>query len=474
MADTNDFLSMQAPAAKPAGFDLASLTSMAAPLAAKGEDLLKSGQVSLKDAQAAQKQLGLDPATVQDAFQKAVSGGAAPQAQPSDAFNSVLLGKTGAQAPAKTTGTKNDKKTDQETSNKQTRNIQATAAQAGDAMDVFRNTPEAQSQREGISKMENLLAMNQAHQRPNDAWIKSLLAYGDSLNGTNQAASFEPQAAKQNDSMLKFANEIQQRKGDYAKSIEDAIAKTKVGTDQNSMVQKLMEQAAITSGNGGNSRGSAYLKAIPIRAGGDFDKQLKDTTNSVEALNRGDSFLNDTRMPLTYQAFNQAQQDITKGLVGSGAPTDAKTAMDMQQLFQGAMQTLKTKYTGKFDPAKDDLRKAAPEVVAQVNKGLQKIRSDMNDRVNRDTDQIRQNYESSFDEVPGLRETVEKKIAQIQKRHPRSADYNETGIFKMPGTEVAAAAGGKTPAGDVTDDVNADLTKLTHEQRLTWMKKHGG
>lgn len=467
MAADNDALSMQAPA----GVDPASLMSMAAPLAAKGEDLLKTGQVTIAQAKAAQKKLGLDPDTVHAAFQKAISGGMPDQQPPpSDAFNSVLLGKSpqpmlnpsavptmGAKVGDKTTSTKSGQTATQDASKKGVRNSYADATQAGDTMDVIRNTPEAQSQREGISKMENILAMNQAHQRPNDAWIKSLLAYGDSMNGTNQAASFEPQAAKQNESMLKFANDIQQRKGDYAKSIEDALTKLRTGSDTNSMNQKLLEQLSINSGNP-TGRGGAYLKSLPIRAGKDFDMQLKDSTNSVEALNRGDSFLNDTKIPLTYQALNQVQQDISAGLAKSGTPTDAKMALDMQHVFAGALQNLETNYSGKFDPKKDDLRTKVPEVVAQINKGLQKIRADFNDRMGRDADQISQTYEPLYGDIPGLKEVVEAKKSQLAKRHPRSADFNDTGIFQPP----AAAGGGGTagyvaPKGDRKTWSKADL-----------------
>lgn len=272
MADINDLMSMQASAAPAGGADPSSLLSMAAPLASKGEELLKSGQVSLKEAKAAQKKLGLDKETVQNAFQKLV-GGDKMTSEPGDAFSGAVMGQMpkpvlnaqgmttlGAKVGGKATGTKSEQTAVQTNDQKKTRNTYADAQQAGDAMDIFRNTPEATSQREGITKMEQMLAMNQAHQKPNDGWIKGLLAYGDSLNGTNQAASFEPKAQKEKEAMLKFANEIQQRKGDYAKSIEDAMTKTKNGTDSNSTIQRLTEQLAIASGMGANGRGSGGVE----------------------------------------------------------------------------------------------------------------------------------------------------------------------------------------------------------------------
>lgn len=483
MADINDLLNMSGPSQKPD--PMSSIMSMAGPLAAKGEEALQSGAITMKQAKAAQKKLGLDnPQSAQATLSKLILGDKpapeqgdaltqliqtgnaktslfppspqAPQEMPNSPMpKPVLPSNSGGLKPgAKNVQSKSEQTATQMTDEKKTRNVFASDDEANKVMDIWRHTPEAESQSKGITDMEALLHMAQSKQHSGDSWIKPLLALSDSVNGGNQAGAFEPQAAKQKEALLKFANEIQQRKGDYSKSILDTMAKLKTGTDSSNEMKKLMELQALNSGQGGaGSLANSRLAMIPIRAGQDFDKQILQNSNSVEALNRSQGFLDDKSVPLTEQSLNMAQQEVSKALTQSGAPTDSKIAMDMQHTIQGIIANAKAKWTGQFDPQKDDLRTQVPEIVAQIRKVIQKARADYQDSINRQAEQIKKTYEPSYGSIPNLRETVEGKHQAIKERFPLSGDYNKTGVYEaskdplQPSVAAIGSADGKTGGG---------------------------
>jgi hypothetical protein len=309
-----------------------------------------------------------------------------------------------------------------------TTDILRDAGKFNEAYDVASDRPEYKAAQDADQRSQDYLNMMKG-QGGQGSWVRPLSALADAQTGSHLAETAE-NPAQNNAMMLKYQDDLDRRKQEMYKTLADAATKFKSGAATEGYMRGLQNLQMSQQGMAGMQMRMAM---IPMRAGQDFDKQLAGTTGSVEALNRGDSFLNDKSKPLNYQAFLQAQQDVSKGLAGAGNVTDAKTMMDMQQLFQGTLQTLKTKYGNHLQ---DDVRDYAPEVVAQVNRGLQKIRGDFNDSINRQADQISKSYESSFNTIPNLAQTVQAKRAAIAGRFPVSEHYNQTGHFEQP------AAGG--------------------------------
>lgn len=416
-----DVMSMQAP---PQADPMASILSMAAPLAAKGQQLLDTGDPKVLAAgKAMQKKLGLDnPENAQAALSKLITGDTGQPSTPPDAFSLALRpGMPQPAAPPKNTGTKSQNTSVDTTDNKQVRSAYASPEQAGGLMDTIRNTPEAVSQREGIAKMENILAMNQSHQRPNDAWIKSLLAYGDSLNGTNQAASFEPQAAKQNESMLKFANDIQTQKGTYAKSIEDALAKLKTGSDTNALNQRITDLQMATSGNGGlggglNNRTKATQATL---AGTQYDKEpmLRALEGSFNNFDKFQGII-DGKTPITSSVFNNLQEELTRatrGAQGGGAIADSAVVRDQMAPLAAAWNKIETNLTkaGKVP----DMRKDAPALFTQLQSLKDQLRQDFENQYSQRVEQLRHNFDASSDLLgePSIAKASHDKADQLLK-----------------------------------------------------------
>lgn len=313
----------------------------------------------------------------------------------------------------------------------------------------IRSQPEFKDQAAAADQLQNMISMTNGQGSDGASWIRPLSALADAQTGSHLAASAPDPAARQQ-TLLKYQDELAKRKQDMMKTIMEGASKLKTGQESQGQINDLKSLLLRQSGDLGSGRGGAYLLSLATRAGKDFDTQLKDATNSSEAFSRAGSFLDDKSHPLTPQNVNQVQQEITKGLLGSGNPTDAKTAMDLQELFAGALKTAKIKYTGKFDPAKDDMRIVAPEVLEQISKGLKKIRGDFNDAIHRQVGQIKKTYEPLYGMVPGLDGIVEGKSSYILNRHPKSQHFTDTGEFPSSPPPPAAAGSRKKSLADMS------------------------
>ncbi len=294
------------------------------------------------------------------------------------------------------------------------------------AMDVMSQRPEYQAAQAADQASQDKLQQMMDQQPP--GWIKPLANISDFVNHTHQADSI-PGPESRNAMILKYQDDLDKRKQEMFKSLANSAAQFKTGSAQEKNNQIM--QAMSGYGYGANTA-NARLAAIPIRAGQDFDKQTANMTRSIESLGRGDRILTDPSIPLTENALNLAQQDISAALTASGAPTDSKLAMDMQHSIAGIIQQAKTKWTGKYDPQKDDLRTQIPDIVNQIKKVLDAAREEYRDNVNRQSDQIGKTYEASFGAIPNLEQTVKDKQQYIKDRFPKSTGYSGTGQFQAP------------------------------------------
>ena len=227
-------------ASNPSSPDLFSVLS-------QGQQALASGAVSEKEARAAQKKLGIDtPEKAADKLQQYLGVSQAPsnpydfsggQGQPAQQPPGAPQQAPMASAPNKLQ-TKNTQTTSQGSSSGMKRDVHATPEEASSVFDMVRGQPEVAGQEAGILAMQKQYDRMQNQKNPNDAWVKPLLALGDAVNHTDQASSFQSGTEKRQAALDKFANEIQQRRGDLSKSLIDSFTKLKTGQDQSAQNQK--------------------------------------------------------------------------------------------------------------------------------------------------------------------------------------------------------------------------------------------
>lgn len=429
----------------PEGGDLLSMADT-------GKAALENGLISKKEAKATQRKLGIDtPKKTLDFLQSYLGiGQSDPYFASSGTATPPATADTPTAAGLKNMQTKNSKTAQSTNSTSKTRIALPDEDQLTQFLNMARGIPEVQGQQQGLDSLLNMQQKLQAQSDPHDEWVKPLLALSDSYGGGHQAASFKSGSEKRQENLDKFANEIQQRRGDLSKLILDSMTKLKVGSDQTSAQNKSSTNVFVGTGmpNGVNAR----LARIPIQAGADFDKQLANSTQSVESLNRGQRFLDDPSLILTPVRLNQVMQDVSNSIAKGGTATDMKLAMDVQQIFAGAIHNAEIKYGAKITD-KDDMRKIAPTIVADLRNGLLALREEYSDNIHRQADQIYATHSSSFGSVPNLEETVNAKIAEIEKRFPRSKNFSATGLYTAP------AAGGKDYHSMTDAELDAELKK---------------
>ncbi len=294
------------------------------------------------------------------------------------------------------------------------------------AMDTMSSRPEYLAAQQSDQDSQDQL--NKLKMAPTNGWIRPLSALSDSLTGSHLAET-APDPAARTALLLKYQDDMDKRKQEMFKSLANSAAQFKTGTAMDKQTQAMQAMNGYNMGGGGLN---ARLARIPIAAGQDFDKQTANMTRSVEALGRGDRMLMDPSIPLTENTLNLAQQDISAALTASGVPTDSKLALDMQHSIAGIIQQAKTKWTGHYDPNKDDLRTQIPDIVNQIKKVLDGAREEYRDNINRQTDQIAKTYEPSYGSIPNLEQTVKGKVDYIKSRMPKSAGYSSTGEFQPP------------------------------------------
>lgn len=402
MQDINDLFNI---GAEPDPMQLMSVAN-------QGQQALDSGAVSKKAAKAAQKKLGLDtPEKTQDFLSKylgaddgknpyvfgpSAQSGPTPYQQPGSMPAPMLNpaqmpnpagvkpGQRGAQIKSQQTAT-------QDVGSKQTRNVYDGA---NDIMDMAMNRPEIQSQVAGLKAMDDQYASLAAKSTPDDAWIKTLLAYGDSMNGTHMADSFNPQGAKKAADLQKFANEIQQRKGDFSKLVLDTVAKMKTGSDQATSDKKLNELLMLGIGNNGQSGIADVRRQNAIVAAGaayDKDPMVKQMQGTNNSLQRAIGIM-DGKTPVTGKNFALLQQDMINAMAPGGAATEGKVNREMVETLAAKLNDIKTQF-GNIS----DLRKDQPQVFAQLRGLIQQVKKEYNEAYSRKIGDIKKNYDHVTD-----------------------------------------------------------------------------
>lgn len=413
-----------------------------------GQQALADGIVPLKAAKAMQKKLGLDtPEGAQDALSKILGH---DQQQSPYVFGPQNTPPPGtmpppAQAPTPKKGvqTKDAKTSEDSSGSKQIKNTFAGAEEANNQFDVVRNTPEFQAQQQGLLDMQDQRDKMAATKNPNDNWVKPLLAFGDSLNGTHQADYFQPGQEKKDAAMQKFNNEIQQRRGDMSKLLVDSFGKLKTGSDQTQQNQKAGTNVYVGTGMPGGLSGGLNQRTLATQAtaaGQQYDKEpmLKALEGSFNNFDKFQSLI-DGKAPITSSVFNNLQEELTRATRGAqsgGAVADGAVIRDQMNPLAAAWNKIETNLVrqGKVP----DMRTDAPAIFEQLQQLKNQLRQDFENQYQQRVEQLRHNFDASSDLLgaPEIKKASYDKADALEKA--RITGGKGLPIAPIPGAPSAA------------------------------------
>lgn len=112
-------------------------------------------------------------------------------------------------------------------------NQQYTPEEAQKTFDIIRGLPEYQAQQEGVSDMEaELDRLKRLPAVSGDTWMKPFLALVDSETGSNLSSAYQPNDVSQkvNEMILKYQDNLANRKKQSAETLMSGLGKFKSGT----------------------------------------------------------------------------------------------------------------------------------------------------------------------------------------------------------------------------------------------------
>jgi hypothetical protein len=231
--------------------------------------------------------------------------------------------------------------------------------------------PDFVQQKSSLSDLQNQLSQIQAMPSNNASWIKPLLAYGDSINGTKTADNYTPAGMSQQDKnalLLKYQNDITQRQNDMTKAKLEAITKLKNGTTDNGTNNKgvtiNLDSSQTPSAKELNQSDSGTLRTARMLGS---DKLITGLQSNINSLDNSTQML--AKSPtLTVNNFNAAMQDYIGSLKAGMGATEGAMSREMPESLAQAVN----KAQNYFSSGGTDLR-ATTEGRQLVNNLLAQI-----------------------------------------------------------------------------------------------------
>lgn len=318
--------------------------------------------------------------------------------------------------------------------------------------DVARNTPEVKAQGEGVKDLENQLAMmSQAQQPRNDAWVKPLLAWADSMKpGSHLLSGYEePNQEKNNAMLLKYMDELSKRKGDMAKAIMESGTKLKAGQDMEDFKKALTQTSSQQVGEKTNPYSEARMEATKMRVGPIFnnDARVKTMENVMDNLDKAHSFINGST-PITASVFNTLQDDLSTAIRGGGGSiADAARQRDQLHSMQQEWNALEAKF-GNIQ----DMRKEAPQLFTQLKSMVETVRGDTMKAYKSRVNQIKKGFSGNNSDIQKVAADMADELVSKRTTGEPLED------LVLPGKAAPAAA---APAGKKLEDMSdAELNAL--------------
>lgn len=207
-------------------------------LARLGLDALSSGDVTPEEAANNAAALGFSPYGSPDTRAKLADAGARNALSNQE----QLLAQVAPQPQAKGSGGKDRVRTQVQDENRTRRQdiLTLSQPQISEVAEGWRAQPEVRDAYQGLDRLDNLLAMEA--QRPQPVDFKPLAALVDTWTGS-KLASASPDVespAKRSERIMNYANKLQQDRRDVMKGLVDAVGKSRAGTLEQLLTQKLM------------------------------------------------------------------------------------------------------------------------------------------------------------------------------------------------------------------------------------------
>lgn len=406
-------------------------------VAALGQQALSSGQITPEEAQLHAQALGLMPSGVSmtnTAPRSAVDmnsnnpyprpkdipmGNAAapsdPEATPEDP-NSVefLSGEKPAEYYKRLTTISKDDAT------KNQRNHYMDPEDVEKAMDVVRNSPEATDLRRGENNLQGLLGMVAGQKNSDPGWVKPLLAYADSQNGSKLLEGYQPGPTREKtlETMLKYTDELQKRKADIVKTLSSGInAQKNGGFTLVSSDTKQNTQDTVGQGSPLSARAMTMRNRLIMQAGSSFDKDpvLLQVGQMQRSLDRAQSMIS-SKSPITANDAQMLQQDIINAFSPGGVATEGKVSRDVLTPFAAIVNQIMAK-----GDSIQDLRKDDPNLFRHFQQAISRVQADYSKAGSSRVDELSTNWKDVPDEL--VQSTVARKQQMLKdKFHAENTD----------------------------------------------------
>lgn len=419
-------------------------------LAALGIQALKAGKISLPEAKATAKKIGLNPQTRAAASLPPGQADADTLTQPKAQWSAADIAAMTPPAAVSGNPFVMGFATQPEVQNK-------TDIKKSMARDVYK-TPEQMKAEQALAMgytpgqespdqnnpfqqqlggLRQLAAMNAAQA---DAGAKMshldltpLLALADAQTGSHMASSYKAPEDK-SQQVLQNAAAIQGKRGELLDSIKTAMGGAKAGTETTSVDTTRGEK---TGAQGGIAATRAQKLVLDAAGKFDTDKILVPIQNTHNSLKRAISIM-DGKTPVTGKSFNLLQQDLINAVSPGGAATEGKVNREMVNTLAAALNNIEARFGSV-----QDLRKEQPEVFAQLRGLINQVYADYSHAGLERTNELALNSKNIPN--PLLQQTIQGKVQALTSK------FNAP----VPGSQPAA----KSAAEMTNEELDAFLAQ---------------
>lgn len=282
------------------------------------------------------------------------------------------------------------------------------------AMNLVRMSPEYQGLQGGEDRMEQMLSMAAGQKSADPGWVKPLLALADSQTGSHLMQGYNqgPTQDERTKELLKYSNEMQQRKMDMVKALTQGLSAQKGGgaiinvSSQGTKDEGIQGQGSPTGGGLSAQRRNALI----AKSGADFDKDsmLTQFAKTNTALDRAQSMMS-AHTPITAYDLQMLQQDLNTAFAPGGVVTEGKVQRDNIVPFASIVNSL----VARGDSIQD-LRKDDPNLFKQLQSRLSLVKNDYNKAGDARVNELATNWKDVPDDL--IQSTVQRKSDMLHQK----------------------------------------------------------
>lgn len=228
-----------------------------------------------------------------------------------------------------------------------------------------------------------------------------------SLRAQSDIESYDPNSQKSINARNLAKQILAKASPGAEKGITDDMSANELNSE-NGLVGKAVQGGYGMQGN--QLRASAMAGRIDEQknnnashAGNEFEHMLKPYKNVTNSLDRSESTLTNSSIPLTRATMNAAKQDYVNAIAQGGAATEGKVSREMDQTFQETWNGMLSKMGDN-----DDLRKSEPQMVSQLLSQVRAMKGEWQKAQSQQASDIADDYQSNTN--PRVQDTIKTKL----------------------------------------------------------------